>query len=262
MDARLIGVGLLVAAGQALSQGFDHAHSQWDALVRKHVVVGEAGKTSRLDYSALASERAALKAYLEALARVEEREFNGWSGPQRMAFLINAYNAFTVEKILTRYPGIGSIWEFGRIFGNPFKDEFFALLGRRRSLDWIEHDNLRKRHAEPRVHFALNCASVGCPMLREEAYAPERLERQLEEQAARFLSDRSRNRAGEKGLEVSMIFDWFREDFEPREKYFARYAALLADDAQTRRRIAAGAAAISFLEYDWALNDSRSSSRR
>jgi hypothetical protein len=108
----------------------------------------------------------------------------------------------------------------------------------------------------------VNCASVGCPMLREEAYVAVRLEEQLEGQARRFLSDRSRNRARDGKLEVSKIFDWFKEDFEPRERYFARYAEVLADNPRDREKIAAGALPISFLNCDWSLNDSRSSSPR
>jgi hypothetical protein len=91
-------------------------------------------------------------------------------------------------------------------------------------------------------------------MLREEAYVASRLERQLEEQAVRFLSDRSRNRWHGGRLEVSKIFDWFKEDFEPRQAYFARYAAALGYPG--------GEVPLSFLDYDWSLNDSRSSSRR
>ncbi len=195
-----------------------------------------------------------MKAYLATLSRVEEKEFASWPRAEQMAFLINAYNAFTVEKILSRYPDIRSIWDFGKLFGNPFKDEFFTLLGRKSSLDRIEHETLRKRYRDPRVHFAVNCASVGCPMLREEAYVAARLERQLDEQATRFLSDRSRNRFREGRLEVSKIFDWFKEDFEPRPAYFARYASLLGYPG--------GEVPITFLDYDWSLNDSRSSSRR
>jgi hypothetical protein len=174
-----------------------------------------------------------------------------------MAFLINAYNAFAVEKILVRYPDIGSIWDFGKLFGNPFKDEFFTLLGGKRSLDWIEHENLRKSYREPRIHYAVNCASVGCPMLREEAYAASRLEAQLEEQARRFLSDRSRNRLRQGRLEVSKIFDWFRQDFEPRDAYFARYADVLTDDPMQQEMIRSRTAALRFLDYDWSLNDAR-----
>lgn len=99
-------------------------------------------------------------------------------------------------------------------------------------------------------------------MLREEAYTATRLERQLEEQAQRFLSDRSRNRVRGNRLEVSKIFEWFREDFEPLERYFARYAAALTDNAAEQEKIAARSLAITFLDYDWSLNDFRSSSPR
>lgn len=130
------------------------------------------------------------------------------------------------------------------------------------SLDGLEHEILRKRYGEPRIHYAVNCASVGCPMLREAAYVAARLEEQLEEQARRFLSDRSRNRVRDGRLEVSKIFDWFKEDFEPRERYFAPYAKLLSDDPAQRKLVAGGKAKLSFLDYDWSLNDSRSSSPR
>jgi hypothetical protein len=107
------------------------------------------------------------------------------------------------------------------------------------------------------VHYAVNCASVGCPMLREEAYAAARLDAQLEEQARRFLSDRSRNRLRGARFEVSKIFDWFSKDFEPRERYFARYAEVLGDDAGQRGAIRAGGYSLRFLDYDWSLNDAK-----
>jgi hypothetical protein len=260
MDARLIRFFvLLLFPGFALAQGFDHSHKAWDALLKKHVVLLSGGKASQMRYAEMAKERAALKGYLDSLSGVKEQEFNSWNKSQRMAFLINAYNAFTVEKILTRYPGIKSIWDFGKVFGNPFKDEFFSLFGRKFTLDGIEHETLRKKGAydEPRIHFAVNCASIGCPMLREEAYVAERLEAQLAQQAERFLSDRSRNRAAGGKLEVSRIFDWFKEDFAPREQFFAKYAKFLADDPAQQKLVAEGKAAVSFLEYDWTLNDAR-----
>lgn len=260
MAARL--AVLVLALGAAPAAAFDASHAAWDALVRTHVVLLEGGKASRVSYAAIAREHDALQRYLATLSAVSAAEFERWPRAEQMAFLINAYNAFTVEKILTRYPRVKSIWDFGRLFGNPFKEEFFRLLGRRASLDWIEHEMLRPRYREPRVHFALNCASVGCPMLREEAYVGARLEAQLEDQALRFLSDRSRNRYRAGRLEVSKIFDWYGEDFEPRARYFARYAVALADDAAARARIAAGGAPLAFLDYDWTLNDSPSSSRR
>jgi len=254
----------VLSGAAALAQGFDHSHKNWDTLLKKHVMLISGGKASQMNYAAMAQDRAALKAYLESLSRVSEAEFSGWPKAQRMAFLINAYNAFTVEKILTRYPDIKSIWDFGKVFGNPFKDKFFTLLGREFTLDGIEHETLRKPGAydEPRVHFSVNCASIGCPMLREEAFTAERLERQLEEQAVRFLSDRTRNRAAEGKLEVSMIFRWFREDWESgyqgirsREQYFGKYAKLLSDDPGQQKLVAEGKARIEHLEYDWTLND-------
>jgi hypothetical protein len=266
----------LTGPAAAEAQGFDHSHAAWTALLKKHVVLLEGGKASQVRYAEFANDRAALKRYLDTLSKVAPEEFNRWSKAQRAAFLINAYNAFTVEKILTRYPGIKSIWDFGKFFGNPFRDRFFTLLGGESSLDRIEHETLRKPGAydEPRVHFAVNCASVGCPMLREEAYVAERLDAQLEEQAVRFLSDRSRNRydAAAGRLEVSKIFDWFKEDWtsgyrglegrtapiQSREEYLARYADHLADRPGHRQLIRDRKAALRFLDYDWALNDVKS----
>jgi len=258
-----------------LDPKFDHGHAAWTALVKKHVVVIDGGKASQVRYAGFAQDRAQLKAYLDALSRVSEAEFKAWSKPQQVAFLVNAYNAFTVEKILMRYPDIRSIWDFGKVFGNPFKDRFFVLLGREGSLDRIEHETLRAKgvYDEPRVHFAVNCASIGCPMLREEAYVADRLDAQLEDQARRFLADRSRNRydAAKGALEVSRIFDWFKEDWQSgyrgfdgrtpaiasREQYFARYAKLLADDPAQQKAIEEGKAPLAFLEYDWTLNDAK-----
>lgn len=262
-------------SASAAAQGFDHSHAAWDALLKKHVVLVDGGKASQVRYAGFQQDRAALKSYLGSLSKVTPQEFNGWGKAQRAAFLINAYNAYTIEKILTRYPDIKSIWDFGKVFGNPFKDRFFMLLGQESSLDQIEHETLRKPGAydEPRVHFAINCASVGCPMLREEAYVAGRLDAQLEEQTRRFLSDRSRNRYSVEGgrLEVSKIFDWFKEDWtsgyrgfegknapiRSREQYFSGYAALLADRPEHRKPIEDQKAAIQFLDYDWSLNDAK-----
>ena len=161
--ARVLALTLPLCAGAALAQGFDHSHAAWSALLKKHVVLISKGRASQLDYAGMAKDHAALEAYLKVLSGVPQAEFARWSKAQRMAFLINAYNAFTIEKILTRYPDIGSIWDFGKIFGNPFKDEFFSLFGRPFTLDGIEHGMLRKPGAydEPRVHFAVNCAASG-----------------------------------------------------------------------------------------------------
>jgi hypothetical protein len=142
------------------------------------------------------------------------------------------------------------------------------LLGEVLTLDQIEHDMLRKRGAydDPRIHFAVNCASIGCPMLREEAFVPSRLNQQLDEQTRRFLSDRSRNRfEADKGrLMVSKIFDWYGDDFklghrgiQSLPQFFAQHADLLSDAPESRERIRAAKVEIGFLDYDWALNAAR-----
>ena len=261
-------LGLLaLPVGSAQAQ-FDHEHKVWTALLKKHVVLIDGGKASQVRYSGMQQDHAQLKAYLESLSKVSEPEFKNWTRPRQLAFLINAYNAFMIEKILTRYPDIRSVWDFGKIFGNPFKDRFFTLFGREFSLDMIEHDAIRARdvYDDPRTHFAVNCASVGCPMLREEAYVAERLDSQLEEQTRRFLADRTRNRFGSAGnaLEVSEIFKWYSVDFtsglkglRSREQFFARYADLLANDPERRQIIRERKAEIRHMEYDWALNDTK-----
>src|SRR4029079_18021630 len=202
---------LLLVPASAAQAPFDHTHAAWNALLKKHVVLIGDGKASQVRYADFARDRAGLKTYLDTLSKVSDAEFRSWSKTQQMAFLINAYNAFTIEKILTRYPDLKSIRDFGTVFGNPWKDKFFTLLGHESYLDQVEHEMLRAKgvYNEPRVHFAVNCASIGCPMLREEAYVADRLDAQLEEQARRFLSDHSRNRYNpdKNQLEVSKIFD-------------------------------------------------------
>ena len=258
----------------AAAQSFDHTHAAFTALLKKHVVAIDGGKSSQVKYAELLKEHAQLKAYLESLSKVTEAEFNGWTKPQRMAFLINAYNGFTLELILQNYP-VKSIKDIGSVFDDRWKRKFFKLFGQDSYLNKIEHDTLRKPGAydEPRVHFAVNCASIGCPALREEAFTADKLDKQLEEQTVRFLSDRSRNRYDTKSgkLEVSMIFKWFSVDWESgykgfdgktpaiktREDYFARYAKLLADAPADQQKIAGGKAAIATLDYDWSLNGAK-----
>ena len=230
---------------------FDHEHRAWTGLLARYVVEG------RVDYAGIHRDaRAAVSTYLDALSGVSRDCYADWSRAQRLAFWINAYNAYTVELVLEHYP-VRSIRAIGWLPGSAFRTKFIHmkdLAAGDLSLDDIEHGHLRKDFGEPRIHFAMNCASVGCPMLREEAYAAARLDRQLEEQAVRFLSDRSRNRFRDGRLEVSKIFDWFKEDFEPREKYFARYADVLGEDARARDTIASAKFALQFLDYDWSLN--------
>jgi hypothetical protein len=264
--ARALAAVLALAAAPALA--FDATYKDWDALLHRHVKVLPGGNASRVDYAAFARERAALKAVLDQMQSVPRAQFDAWSKPEQEAFLINAYNAFTIEKVLTRYPDLRSIRDFGTFFGNPWKDRFFRLFGEEASLDDIEHGMLRRDGAydEPRIHFAVVCASIGCPMLRDEAFVATRLDAQLEDGMRRFLSDRTRNRYDPASgkLEVSRIFDWYGKDFARGHRGFtsvratlARYADLLADSPEARARVREQKAGVEFLEYDWALNDAK-----
>jgi hypothetical protein len=265
-----LALGALAIGAPALraQPAFDHGYAAWTALLRRHVVALRGGQASQVRYAGFAADRAALKAVLESMSAVTEGAFAGFSRSQQQAFLINAYNAFTVELILTRYPDLASIKDLGRLFETPWKPRWVPLLGGKVSLDDIEHEMLRRRgrYDDPRVHFGVNCASIGCPALREEAFTAERLDAQLDEQALRFMSDRTRNRYNPQRsrLEVSKIFDWFGEDFRLGHRgipslpaFLARYADVLADAPADRERIRAQQAGIVFLDYDWKLNDVR-----
>ena len=262
-------LALLLAAFQ-VQAAFDHRHAAWDALLKKHVVLISNGNASQVDYAGFKAERAALKAYLDSLSAVAETDYRRWNKNQQLAFLINAYNAFTVELILSRYPDLKSIKDLGSLVQSPWKNRFFTLLGQERSLDDVEHGMIRAPGAfdEPRIHAAVNCASVGCPMLRDEAFAADRLDGQLEDNMRRFLADRDRNRfdAASRTLSVSKIFDWYQGDFEKGHQgfnsldaTFARYADALGDTPQAQGAIRKGGLKIRYLDYDWALNAIRRS---
>ena len=262
----LLAAAALAASWHALA--LDHTHRAWDELLKKHVRYVANGNGSQVSYAGFQKDRAAFRAVLDDYSKVTRAEFDAWSKPQQQAFLINAYNAFTIEKILKRYPEIKSIRDFGTVFGNPWKDKFFTLFGQPSYLDQIEHEILRKEgvYDEPRVHVAVVCASIGCPMLRDEAFTADRLEAQLEDGMRRFLSDRSRNRYNPqtRRLEVSKIFDWYGKDFEKGHRGYtsvratlARYADLLADKPEDRAIVREQKAEVGYLDYDWGLNDAR-----
>lgn len=260
----LAGLGPLAAGPAAAAEAFDHG--PWTALLKRHVVLLRGGQASQVRYAGFATDRPALKAYLASLSALPRARFEAWTPAAQMAFLINAYNAWTVELILGRYPRLASIKDLGSLLSSPWKPAWIPLLGETLSLDAIEHGRLRARgrYDDPRIHFAVNCASVGCPMLREEAFLPERLDAQLDEQTARFLADRSRNRydAASGRLKVSKIFDWYGEDFRLGHRgirslagFFAGQAERLAEAPADQARLRAGTVPIDFLDYDWALND-------
>ena len=245
-----------------ISGTFDHQYAAWDALLKKHVRWLPDNKQSRVNYKAFAADKAEFKKVLDAFSAVPRADFDKWTREQQMVFLTNAYNAFTIQHILSKYPDLKSIKDLGSLIQSAWKKKFFTLLGEERHLDWIEHEQLRPRYNEPRIHVAVNCASIGCPALPPEAFTPARFDAQLEEGMVRFLGDRTRNRMADGKLEVSQIFKWFREDFEKGNKgfskledVFAKYAEQLADVSADREKIKAKSVSITHLDYDWSLND-------
>lgn len=258
----LLAAACLAAASPAAA-AFDHSHAQWGSLLHTHVSWITGGHASVVDYDGMQGDRKTLQAYLAALSQVTQQDYDGWTRAQRLAFLINAYNAFTVELILTRYPDLESIKDLGSLIQSPWKKRFFQLLGKPRTLDELEHGMIRAPGVfdDPRIHFAVNCASVGCPALRPEAFVPEKIDQQLEDGVQRFLSDRGRNRADSEALYVSKIFDWYGVDFAAKAgsvaNWLARYADQLTADPALQRRIREAKLPVRFLDYDWRLNARR-----
>jgi len=255
----LMGALVLATSGQAA--GFDH--SNWGKLLQEHVRVLANGQASQVDYGGLLAKKDVLNGYLETLSAVKREAFDAWPTDEQLAFLINAYNSWTVELILTRYPDLESIKDLGSFFQSPWKKRFIPLLGKTRSLDDIEHELIRGsgRYNDPRIHFAVNCASIGCPALRAEPYLGSDLQHQLTEAARLFLKDRSRNRLDGGVLQVSPIFKWYREDFtkgwqgiKSLEQFLADHGEALALTKEQAAAVRTGEIGIEFLDYDWRLN--------
>lgn len=258
-----IAILMLLALQWAAAQAAGFDQSAWDSLLKEHVTPLRNGQATQVDYAAFAADHGRLKEYLTSVSAVAPAEFDRWDRSSQLAFLINAYNAFTVELVLTGYPDIGSIKDLGSFLRSPWKKRFIQLLGETRSLDDIEHGLIcgSGRYAEPRIHFAVNCASVGCPALRPEAFVGERLDAQLEDATRAFLTDRTRNRLDGKVLKVSSIFKWYRGDFEKGWRgadslagFFVLYRQALGLDESAANRLKAGEIGIDFLDYDWRLN--------
>jgi Protein of unknown function, DUF547 len=263
-------LAIFTPATAVFAQSFDHNYAAYDAQLKKHVKFLPDGKQSRVNYNGLAADHAGLTKTLDAFSAVTPAQFATFTKEQQMAFLINAYNAFTIELILTKYPDVKSIKDLGSTFFSPWKKTFFKLLGEERNLDWIEHDKLRPTgksivnggYQDPRIHVAIVCASVGCPALPPEAFTAAKLDTQLDAGMARFVQDKTRNRYEGGKLQVSSIFKWFKDDFEKGykgfskvEDVFAKYADNLSNDSAIQGQIRAKTVSISYLDYDWSLNE-------
>ncbi|MDA8672865.1 DUF547 domain-containing protein [Gammaproteobacteria bacterium] len=266
--ARLLISALFLFVHAASAFG-DFDHGRWNLLLSKHVIVSADGLSTAVDYASLGVNREPLQSYLEETSRVSRASFDAWETSDQLAFLINLYNAATVELILDNMGSsdpIDSIRDIGSLFTSAWELERVALFGKLVTLDAIEHDMIRGwgRYNEPRIHFAVNCAAIGCPALRAEAYTGTALEAQLEDATRDFLSDRSRNYFDGRRLRLSSIFKWYREDFErgwggsnALGEFVARYSSELGLSIEHRNELARGDMGIRFLSYDWGLNQVR-----
>lgn len=204
-----------------------------------------------MNYKGLATERTKLKSYLSVLASNEPK--SNWTSDQRLAYWINAYNAFTLDLILEHYP-ISSIKDIGASLKIPFVNtpwdiKFINIGEEKMDLNNIEHGIIRKQFDEPRIHFALVCAAISCPKLQNRAYVPERLDAQLTSAAKDFLSTSSKNKIkSADDAELSKLFNWYGGDFKKQTSligYLNKYAPTKLNEG----------AKISWKDYDWALNE-------
>lgn len=222
------------------------SHQIWDQLVKAHVK-----PNGMVDYKGFIKDKAKLEQYTKLLSE-NAPDRKTWSKNQQLAYWINAYNAFTVKLIVDNYP-TKSIRDLGPKLKIPLiKDvwhyKFFKIGGVESSLDEIEHSILRKEFDEPRIHFAINCASVSCPPLLNEAFVPEKLESQLQKVAITFINDPTRNKITPDAVQISSIFLWFKGDFTKKGS--------LIDFLNLYSKVKIKSnAKISHLDYNWNLNE-------
>ncbi|MEI6411466.1 MAG: DUF547 domain-containing protein [Bacteroidota bacterium] len=209
-------------------------HENWNKLLVKHV-----NASGKVDYKGFKADKAALDAYCEELAAHTPQ--NDWSRGEKMAYWINAYNAFTIQLITDHYPLTsilkldgGKTWDVKRI----------QLGDKKYSLNQIENEILRPQFKDPRIHVAINCAAKSCPPLLNKAYTAENLEQTLDERARKFINNAQYNTISTDRAQLSKIFDWYAADFPDLKKFVNQYSSTKLN----------ASAIIEFKEYDWDLN--------
>jgi hypothetical protein len=220
-------------------------HAPLTALLKKHVAAD-----GQVNYKGIIRDSLQLNQYLKQLS--DNPPQNKWSREDQLAYWINAYNAFTLQLIIRNYP-LKSIKDIGSKVKIPFVntpwDIKFVRIGKEKfDLNNIEHSILRGKFKEPRIHFAIVCASVSCPRLLNEAYTGSRVNQQLEEQARDFINDKSRNKVTANAAQLSQIFNWFRGDFTRNgtlTEFINKYSRIKINKN----------ARITYLDYDWGLNE-------
>ncbi|MBF9236320.1 DUF547 domain-containing protein [Hymenobacter sp. BT683] len=219
-------------------------HSAYDRLLKKHV-----NEKGQVNYKGFKADQKEFDQYLALLSKNPPAK--SWSKQEQMAYWINAYNAYTIRLILNHYP-VQSIKDIGSKIKIPFvttpwASKFFSIGGEKMSLDNIEHGILRKNYNDPRIHFALVCASVSCPRLRNEAFTAEKLDRQLDDQGRDFLNDPTKNKPG--AAQLSKYFDWYKGDWTANGQSVAKWV-----DKYAKTKLV-NPDKVTYLEYNWNLNE-------
>lgn len=222
------------------------SHQLLDELLKKHV-----SKDGVVNYKGLIREKTKLEKYLDLISE-NAPDRQTWSKNEQLAYWINAYNAFTLKLIVDNYP-VESIQDLHPTIKIPLINtvwhiKFFQIGGKVSNLDEIEHKILRKEFEEPRIHFAINCASFSCPPLLNEAFVASKIDQQLDKVAEGFVNDPKRNKISADKLEISQIFSWFKGDFTKKSSlidFLNQYAVIKINPN----------AKISHMKYDWTLNE-------
>lgn len=210
-------------------------HNLWNSLLQKHV-----STQGNVSYKGFKESEKELDDYLGFLS--ENTPQNSWTKADKLAYWINAYNAFTVKLIIDNYP-VKSIKDIKK----PWDKKFIPIGDKLLSLNHIEHEILRKMK-EPRIHFAIVCASVSCPKLQNTAFEPSKTEEQLNNATKEFLSDSARNELSQNSIKISKIFKWFSSDFKQNGSlidFLNIYSEITI--SQNAKK--------SFKDYDWNLNE-------
>jgi Protein of unknown function, DUF547 len=223
-------------------------HALYDSLLHKYV-----DSEGLVDYKGFIKDSVAFNSYLNLLSENYPNEKN-WTKEERLAYWLNAYNAFTIKLICNYYP-VASIKDVKS--GIPFVSdtwtiEFFSIEGKKYNLNNIEHGIVRPKFNDPRVHCALNCASMSCPKLLSEAYRAEKLNEQLDAQVRVFLKDPSRNKIiSTEKAELSKIFTWFEGDFKKVSPSVIAFINKYSEVQLSEK------AKLDYLDYDWKLNEQK-----
>nr|WP_299072808.1 DUF547 domain-containing protein [uncultured Allomuricauda sp.] len=211
-------------------------HTPWNDLLKKHV-----DSEGNVNYLGFNNDSDSLQEYLNHLS--ENSPKDSWDNNEKMAFYINLYNAATVKLIVDNYP-TKSIKDIP----NRWKKKWISIGKNVTSLNDIEHEVLRKMN-EPRIHFAINCASYSCPKLLNTAFTSKNMERLLSKATVDFINDKKQNRFQKNKAELSRIFKWYKSDFTEQTSLL-EYINMYLDNPVSKN------AKIEYLEYDWRLNES------